>query len=335
MVGLLCEDEPLPPDTIQHYAAYYGIVVTIETRLEIEMDDIYAHGVGEDLFPDEQERQAMVELYRSTRRTPEEIEERKRSMDLISRQAEKNNKKLKRQDAPAEEFKAPEAETPSLADTLETLTLISFKRRTLFAGPPATPESRQFHRPLEEHEKWAFKWRLLCDDAFQNDEMLRHVDFNWKCYREKKWYEGLSVLMITNYGAELSRTEQALHQYIGEQDYANKASWPRVHEVERIAKELRDSYDPNWNPELAAVDQRYIYALGATEVYHNAEHCQWVRAFVDNCDKRGIQFTSPGNYQTRLEIYRMMEPSYQEGLSTPFYSHSSRWGFDCAKTPAK
>jgi hypothetical protein len=333
MVGLLCEDEPFPPETIQHYAAYLGIVETIDTELALEMDDIYSKEVGEDLLPDEQERQAMAELYRSTRRTPEEIEERKLSKDLIARQVEKNKKKLERQDAPAEEFKAPEAETPSLADTVECWELRCMVS-ALFAGPPATPESRQIHRPLEEHEKGVFKWRMLCDDAFQEDHNLRHADFNWKCYRENKWFEGLTMLMIFNYGANMSRTERALHKNIGEQDYVDKASWPRVREVERIVKELRASYDPHWNPELAAVDQRHIYALCATELHHNADHCKWARAFVTNCEKRGIQFTSPGNYQTRLEIYRRMEPSYQHGLSTPYYSYNSIRGFQSAKTPA-
>jgi hypothetical protein len=30
MVGLLCPDEPLPPETIQHYTAYASLVATLE-----------------------------------------------------------------------------------------------------------------------------------------------------------------------------------------------------------------------------------------------------------------------------------------------------------------
>jgi len=49
-IGLLCPDEPLPPETIQHYAAYLGVVASIDTELVIELDDIYNREVGEDFL---------------------------------------------------------------------------------------------------------------------------------------------------------------------------------------------------------------------------------------------------------------------------------------------
>lgn len=52
-VGMLCEDEPLPPDTIQHNSAYRAIIEFLFTILSLENDslnDIDYDEVGEDLL---------------------------------------------------------------------------------------------------------------------------------------------------------------------------------------------------------------------------------------------------------------------------------------------
>jgi hypothetical protein len=90
--GLLCPDEPLPPETIQHYTTYRALVATISMDIEIEIDSCEDHEVGDDLLngydvtTDENRR----------KQTPEEVEERWRNMNLVSRQAEKNKEKIDR-----------------------------------------------------------------------------------------------------------------------------------------------------------------------------------------------------------------------------------------------
>ena len=52
-VGMLCEDEPLPPDTIQHNSAYRAIIEFLFSALSWEtdtLDDVGWDNVGEDLL---------------------------------------------------------------------------------------------------------------------------------------------------------------------------------------------------------------------------------------------------------------------------------------------
>jgi hypothetical protein len=44
MVGLLCPDEPLPPDTIQHYTTYLALVSYIRIKIEVEIDTVQDWG---------------------------------------------------------------------------------------------------------------------------------------------------------------------------------------------------------------------------------------------------------------------------------------------------
>jgi hypothetical protein len=106
MVGLLCPDEPLPPETIQHYTAYLALVSIIQLEIAVELDTVQETEVGDDLLHgyDGTDHDARLE-------TPEENEERIRNMDLIARQAEKNKKKIDRADTrPVEAFHVPAEE---------------------------------------------------------------------------------------------------------------------------------------------------------------------------------------------------------------------------------
>jgi hypothetical protein len=58
-VGMLCEDEPLPPDTIQHNSAYRAIIEILFVALEVESDSQYdLYEVGEDLLNFDEEEQS-------------------------------------------------------------------------------------------------------------------------------------------------------------------------------------------------------------------------------------------------------------------------------------
>jgi hypothetical protein len=91
MVGLLCPDEPLPPETIQHYGTYLALVTMIRLHIRDEIECCGAESeIGDDLLDgyngDTTDNDNRLQ-------TPEEKEERIRNMNLISRQAEKKQGK--------------------------------------------------------------------------------------------------------------------------------------------------------------------------------------------------------------------------------------------------
>jgi hypothetical protein len=96
MVGLVCPDESLPPETIQHYASYLALVSIIRTGIHLEIDTDDEDGlIGDDLLDGYQDTTDDNTTDDDRRvQTPEEREERIRNMDLISRQAEKSKDKV-------------------------------------------------------------------------------------------------------------------------------------------------------------------------------------------------------------------------------------------------
>jgi hypothetical protein len=154
MVGLLYPDEPLPPETIQHYTTYLALVAIIRTELEFEIETFHD---GYDETTDDD---------RSRILTPEESEERIFNMDLISRQAEKNKKKIDCAQngtctRPVEELQAAAATEP-----LNSAQRISSTLSSIFAGPPVSTEARRLYPPSSDN-KLDFALRLLADDALQ------------------------------------------------------------------------------------------------------------------------------------------------------------------------
>jgi hypothetical protein len=334
MVGLLCPDEPLPPETIQHYTTFLAVVVFIWIQIGVEIDDFkYAESIGDDLrvFCDAATDDRKM-------RTPEEMEERMRNMSLIARQAEKNKEKMDRAQAGTDmsllvEFQASEEAGPNLVDDRRKL---SASISALFTGPPVSAETRRLHRPLNEMEQWAFRWRRLVDEALQETTSdlliwpLCKVDFDWRCPNPEKWLRATKLLMLTHNRADTTWTEKVLMSgSIEEVDYADRSQHARILVIEKIVKDLRDSYDPVWKAELLAIDQRAIFAVCSSE--HCQQHRAWEAAFTAACVEQGVDFFVGGDYQKRLEIYRRISPLYKEELS-----RSYNFGFDSfddAKSP--
>jgi hypothetical protein len=339
MVGLLCPDEPLPPETIQHYATYLALVAMIRVEIQVEIDTVQddAHLVGDDLlvvFDDPRDNDRMIQ-------TPEERQERIRNRDLISRQAEKNKKKLDRAQVgtdtrPVEDFQAPDV--GSEPNRLNIHQKIASTLSSLCVGPPISAEARRLHRPLTDTEERLFCWRRLIDKAFQEHTdgtvfKLCSVDFDWRCPNFKKWECATNLLMIAYNGAEITRSEQVLVEgKIGEVDYADRSQHARIQAIQKIVKDLRDSYDPFWKPDMLAVDQRAIFAVSSSDTSCFAEdQFRWLEDFMASCIEQGFDFYAGGDYQMRLEIYRRMPPLYKEGLSMTF--HNGFDEFELARTP--
>jgi hypothetical protein len=355
MVGLLCPDEPLPPETIQHYTTYLALVANIVIEIEVEIHTVYDDEVADDLLDGYDDTPAVD--YADGDKADEDTadddisdddatdddriqtpEERKRNRDLICRQAEKNKEKINRtlagtDTSPVEEFQAPASNRLDAARKLSSFTL------ALFAGPPISAEERRVHRPLTDTEKYSFLWRLMADEALQENTNsiipfpLCDIDFDWKCQSSKKWASAIHLLLITSHSADITLTEQALVDgEIGEVDYADTSRHARIYAIEKIVKDLRDSYDPVWKADMLALDQRAIFAVCSSETYISQERVAWVTAFMASCREQGVDFSAGGDYQKRLEIYRRMAPLYTEGLLVSF--HGGFDHFEDARTPS-
>lgn len=340
MIGVLCENEPLPPDTIQHNATHFALIQTLFYILAGE-DDMQWEiaGVGRDLLNHD---------YESDRKrfyTPEEQKVRAYQRDLIEHQAEKNKNKMKRKGVG--KFSVEE-EPENPVPTIEDYNRLWKNYGKLFEGGPVSIEERKSIRPLSDNELHAFRWRRLCDAAFQEDNHplfpLSAVNFDWRCNNLNKWYTAIEMLLelrLVSYGSTKERA--LIFGEINEYAYADRAKLPRIREVEKHVELLRKVYESKWDPKKLSIDQRCIYAVCSNVEYAGYGHMEWVSEFITTCHNRGIDFTSGGNYQARLDIFREMKDKYDEGLAFKFScfgevdakSELLRWEPQLYKPPGK
>ncbi|KAL7492695.1 hypothetical protein ACHAWT_001833 [Skeletonema menzelii] len=341
-VGMLCEDEPLPPDTIQHNSAYRAIIEFLFSALSWEtdtLDDVGWDNVGEDLlgFDDT--------VYSTRERTDEELEEFRVKEALIEHRAEKNMKKLNK-GKDVGEFHVDERDTRYGATDLTTARNI-LKR--IFDGGPVSKRERDSIRPLTDKEKIAFRWRRLCDAALQEDTLenlhfqddwstsfpLCNVNFDWRCETLNKWKMALNLLFDTKLMDYGSATDRALvYGSVDYRSYADPSQLPRVKALERHINLLMKVYASTWDPKLLAIDQRRIYAVCSKEQYpghyqkeelHPGHyHEEWAIGFHYECLARGINLEKSGqNYQARLNVFRDTKDDLMDGCEWDFRSREN------------
>lgn len=322
-VGMLCEDEPLPPETIQHNAAYRAILEILFNALEVEIDmlDDYLE-VGEDLlYFDEKER--------SIKRTDKEIQEYDVKRTLIEHRAEKNKNKLKK----GKDVGEFHVDKKKLTVDDDLMFGVLDRMKPIFEGGPVTKRERDSIRPLTQDEEDAFRWRRLCDAALQKDDtpsfpgdpfLLCNVNFDWRCQNPSKWYKALNLMLDTklmNYG---SATNRAL--IIGKVDYnsyADPSQLPRVKALERNINLLMKTYASSWDPKLLAIDQRRIYAVCSNEIYGGDHQKKWLLGFCKECIARGIDIKAGKNYQARLDVFRDTKDDLMDGCEYPYGSYKN------------
>mmetsp|Transcript_25137 Transcript_25137/g.50314 ORF Transcript_25137/g.50314 Transcript_25137/m.50314 type:complete len:239 (-) Transcript_25137:1081-1797(-) len=157
-IGTLCEDEPLPPDTIQHNSTLRAMIEILFTALSVESDTQYDHeDVGEDLLNYDETDEI------GRKRTEEEMEDLKVKNALIEHRAEKNLNKIKK-GKDVGEFHVEDANY-GIDDMLSRVN----KLKLIFDGGPVSKRERDSIRPLNDDEKYAFRWRRLCDAALHQD----------------------------------------------------------------------------------------------------------------------------------------------------------------------
>ena len=338
--GLLVPSEPLPPETMIHYAAYRGIVDTIGTELEIEMDDIYNRDVGKDLIPDSETMRIIRREEKGTLMSVERREEVLLERALNERIGIRNKKKLDKQgdsDATNNIAAVASSSNPNREELHHSPeqfdALIG-----LFRGGPATSQSRQHTRALTPSEVcYGFRWRLLCDAAFQEHRdkgpmSLCNLNFNWKSYAYKKWKMAVDLLLETFQGSADEAEIIFTHGEINQFTYADKKNHPRIKATKKMVKELRDSYDPSWDPCQRSASQREIFAICSCEIYGEPDHhLPWAEEFAARCNERDCNFLTPGNYDVRFAIHREIVASGQFGEGLEHYYHHS---YGIQNTPA-
>lgn len=157
-VDLWCAEEPLPPESIQHYAAYRALIAYLKFWIGYEIDSACWHnGIGEDLKP------KRVPLPIDPRSQEINVDRRIR-VALIDYQAENFQEMLDRSGrSTAAVFQPRQLDGSEEAICKRQVHIDT----TLFSGPPISPEAREFHRSLSPTEQACYRWRRLADAAFQ------------------------------------------------------------------------------------------------------------------------------------------------------------------------
>eukprot|EP00546_Thalassionema_frauenfeldii_P013307 CAMPEP_0178927822 /NCGR_PEP_ID=MMETSP0786-20121207/19461_1 /TAXON_ID=186022 /ORGANISM="Thalassionema frauenfeldii, Strain CCMP 1798" /LENGTH=473 /DNA_ID=CAMNT_0020603417 /DNA_START=8 /DNA_END=1425 /DNA_ORIENTATION=+ len=318
MIGVLCEKEPLPPNTIQHTATYRALIEVLFSQLDVESDMQYEmDDVGQDFLNFDEERPIQ-------RFSEKERKENEFNQKLFEYQAEKNLHKMKSKRTEIAEFDVKE-EVPGIGDRYTS----EMREETmkgvlgLFEGGPFQERAV---RDLNNDEKYAFRWRRLCDAAFQEDTLdgdchipLCMVNFDWRCQKIDKWQHAINLLFDTymlDYGNAKNRA--LINGAISCRSYADPDQLPRIQAIEKHVEILRNIYEASYDPMKMGLDQRCIFALCSTECFYGYGHQDWAKAFISKCNERGIDFTKDGNYQVRFEIYRDMIDEYAEGAQYPY-----------------
>ncbi len=337
MIGVLCEDEPMPPDTIQHKAAFSAMVETLFTEIIVELDSVDDEDYDEELieYYYEQEHENEQKRLEAKSNLPcidgedgevRSDEEKRIAYSLIEYRAERNKEKLK-QKKNVKEFHVETSEDDANANANENMSSLHHMMIDLFHGGPISPEQRRVLnvRPTEKYVDYQFRWRKLCDAALQEDCTfplpLACVDFDWRCSVESKWFCALNMLLNTKlvkYGSPTDRS--LLYGEVNAREYADSKNFPRIRAIEEHVEILRKIYESKWDRSQLSIDQRCIFAIGAAEVFYGEENELWATAFINNCEDNGVDFSKGDNYQKRFNIFRTMQESgnFTKGLDVPY-----------------
>lgn len=293
--------------------------------------------IGEDFLAEYYEKEK-VELPHRERRSKAEMDQQA----WLEQAGRRERKKIERQPF-SQEGRPEDFVSPPKWDKKETKECASDVTKLLFGGGPCSAKDRCPIRPLTEYEKKiGFYWRMLCDDAFQEDPKFKKVNFCWHSYNWFKWYQTLVYLFIQDAVGSLGEEFALQQDLITEITYADKTQHARIRAVKQLVKTIRASYDPYWDKAKVGEDQRLIFALcdaggwcswssGASKKVHET----FASTFADLCGDAGVQVNTPGKYQQRLLVYRLMKKNctdkngfnfWQKDLDSCFHMHNAFQG---------
>lgn len=344
-VGLLCEEEPLPPQTIEYAAAYAGVVATILCELEVEIDTCGDIDIGQDLIelyydPFVEEERIRREEYRTT---TQNRDQRCIDMKLIGRAAEKNRKMLERKNDKQRERGGNKfaRETRNDKGIIDMDRIQNHLKRHfhIFEGGKCPEDIRRPPRPLTKDELgWGgFNWRLATDKALQEETTrytepsmammniyptLSEVNFCWNCFDRSKWITAVNFLMHTKYAIVNDRDSALIHGSINDLAFADKTKHNRILAVQKAVKDMRDGFDSQFDVKKGAYPQRMIFAVCAEEFFHGRGHYTFATKFVKTCKERGISLKDGGNFQKRYKVFQIVSEQVPEGLELGYVTGS-------------
>lgn len=118
-------------------------------------------------------------------------------------------------------------------------------RELLFQGGPFFKSDKESMRDLNSDEKFAFKWRILLDNALQDgDSYLAQMSFDFKCTNMKKWVETIRLLFFEDDLFKYSSLTHAqkslvLSGYLSDWSYSDPSKLPFIHELEKQSSNLQ------------------------------------------------------------------------------------------------
>ena len=325
-IGLLCEGEPLPQRE-EHVVAYSAIVETIHSAIEGEIDDAQ-HDFGDEypvvkkIHNSNPRRDKYGCSQRITGDMHKSDDERRKKVllsKIASRRVEKmSNQNLKENDPCGKRKSTRCDQTHSTNERIKTLIKYRLNWVTaIFEGGAVSDEWRLRLKPnCKDDHHWLFNWRMLCDDALQEDDShmlpLKNVNFCWKSCNSSKWRFAINELMFK--GGLNTKNRKVhdviqLHQgRIRDEEFTSSLKFLRVKQIFKIVQSWRKQYEENWSPSLIRLDQRCIFSICSKE--RNSflrKEMKWVRRFFKECKQKDIKYFNGGEYQKRLEIFRSME----------------------------
>jgi hypothetical protein len=93
--------------------------------------------------------------------------------------------------------------------------------------------------------------------------------------------------------------------------------------LKRKVRDLRETYDPHWDPSKLSLDQRCIFSLSANALIASENQSPYLAAFADKLNRRGGAITDESNFQVRYDIFKDLQLAnlHSKGLAVPFYCH--------------
>jgi hypothetical protein len=134
-------------------------------------------------------------------------------------------------------------------------------------SPPQT--NFKVRRPSTKDEQYAFRLRLFCDAAFQEDDRgcfplpippLSKANFDFRSKNDEKWRTAVDLLFVTYSGVEAESKESSLVLgAIDEITYADKSEHARIQTVKKHIAILRKLYENTWDANLVGQNHEGLH----------------------------------------------------------------------------
>ena len=309
MVGVLCEDEPLPRDTVQHTAAYKALIGFLQTMIDNEIKA--------------SEAQAEVPEGESLAQKVQEMRDDFHKTVALRAKARRVKKKLGKDGANSD------SKYRNLSkDRIENL------RQILFSGDRIPLKvRRKVRKSLNGNDRQAFFWQMLVDDSIQEQSAailyslppLSHACMDFRSCDFLQWVRAIELILYAthNFTSKTPIESATLDQPIKMICYSDPSAFGLIQLAQENTQLLRTIFDNSWDPDSVGDDQCCIFAVCTDDVdqYVNKEHCSWLKDFLARAHDIGLQLKRRGSYQQRLELYKELRASHVgEGMKSHFFS---------------